>query len=81
MPLANASFIDLNDVATWNCGVTDIQLGGKGCDVILQTRVTNHEHAGNSQDLFYKGVRSFYTKTVKYYTEVKIKTMKVKHIF
>jgi hypothetical protein len=52
IPLANTSFMDVNDVATWNCIVPDIQLAdNKLCDVILQTRVANHEHASNSQDL------------------------------
>jgi hypothetical protein len=37
------------------CSVPDIQLADNTlCDVILQTRVANHEHAGNSQDLFTK---------------------------
>jgi hypothetical protein len=66
MPLANASFMDVNDVATWNFGVPDIQLAdNKRCDVILQTRVANREHTGISQDLFTKECDPFCMRAVK----------------
>jgi hypothetical protein len=81
MPLANGSFVDLNGFATWNCSVSDIQLAdNKVCDVILQTRVANHEHAGNSNDLFTKQCVRFTWQQQKYYPKVKIKAIKVKYI-
>jgi hypothetical protein len=58
LPLANASFTDANDVATWKCGVPDIQLAdNKRCDVILGTRVANQKHI--SQHLFTKACFRF----------------------
>jgi hypothetical protein len=47
-PLPDASSMNVCDVATWNCGVSDIQLADNvRRDVILHTRVANHEHASD----------------------------------
>jgi hypothetical protein len=47
-PLPDVSSMNVCDVATWNCCVPNIQLADNmRCDVILHTRVANHELASD----------------------------------